>query len=101
MTPKEAIEILTWYKKSWKNLISTPKYSSSHLIDAVELAIQALEEKQEPEIVPIGTKVRVKICKLSDEMTIINYDANREGYICQVRQIQVVLKREEFEIIEQ
>lgn len=50
MTQKEAIEILTWYKKSWKNLISTPKYSSSHLIDAVELAIQALEEKQQPEM---------------------------------------------------
>ena len=63
--------------------------------------IEKLFESEQSEIVPIGTKVRVKICKLSDEMTIIKYDANREEYICQVLQIQVGLKREEFEIIEQ
>ena len=99
MTPKEASDTIRQYLNYGSDYLSAP-YTEDEYHKAMMVALQALEAKQQPEIVPIGTKVRMKICKLSDEMAIINYDANREKYICQVLQIQVGLKREEFEIIE-
>ena len=103
MTTSEAIEILTWYKKSWQNLASVPKYGSSHLIDAVELAIKALEAQPTSEIVPIGTKVRVLECNTSayfevgDIVEITGYDLEPPEYKCTKGIHYWWLSREEFE----
>lgn len=102
MTPKEAAEIL-------KDL------QGFHLLvieqnQALELAIQALEEKQEPEIVPIGTKVRVTkrvyihFFDIGDILKVITFDNDvpKLPYRCLNKDGMIQwLSREEFEIIEQ
>lgn len=100
MTPKEAAEILKDLQGFHLLVIEQNK--------ALELAIQALEEKQQPEIVPIGTKVRVtKVYNshydIGDILTVIAVDNGftKLPYRCQNEYGLIQwISREEFEIIE-
>lgn len=100
MTPKEAAEHLS---SAFKWTLDT------ELKEAIQLAIQALEEKQEPEIVPIGTKVRVTReanrhrFKMNEVIEIVTLDFSDVvlPYFCAGKSGHYWLSREEFEIIEQ
>lgn len=71
--------------------------------------IEALEEKQEPEIVLIATKVRVvknecqHYFKIGEIVEVTNYDPSDKEfpYLCCKDSAACWLSREEFEIVEQ
>ncbi len=58
MTNNEAINVLKLYQRFGSGYL-TARYQLKELDEAIAIVINALEKKQQPEIVPIGTKVRV------------------------------------------
>lgn len=107
MTNKEAIDILKLYQRFGSGYL-TARYQLKELDEAIAIVINALEAKQQPEIVPIGTKVRVtKVYNshydIGDILTVIAVDNGftKLPYRCQHEDGMIQwLSREEFEIIE-
>lgn len=107
MTPKEAADTLRQYLNYGSDYLSAP-YTEDEYHKAMMVAIQALEEKKQPEIVPIGTKVRVtkKSSRykflIGDVVYIYSYDDDDQTlpYLCAGEEGIYWLNRNEFEIIE-
>ena len=106
MTNNEAIDILKLYQIYGSDYLTAP-YQQKDVEEAIETAINTLEKKQQPEIVPIGTKVRVtKVYNshydIGDILTVIAVDngLTKLPYRCQHEEGMIQwLSREEFEII--